>query len=129
MRSFAQDVSNFARTNDPMRWFHYRGQKAREKDKRKYFSFFVHKTPHKNCAIKWRKPRWGKNEQKNLSSLHFLSPPLMLTLQHCCQLSRERLNLPKLIWNSCHIKKVHKSVREGICETARVAAHGKKVHV
>lgn len=41
MRSFAQDVSNFGRTNDPMRWSHYRGQKAREKDDRKYLSFFL----------------------------------------------------------------------------------------
>lgn len=36
MRSFAQAVSNFARTDDLMRWFHYRGQKSHEKDNRKY---------------------------------------------------------------------------------------------
>lgn len=32
-----------------------------------------------------------------------------------------------MIWNSCHPEKVHKSVREGIYGTARVATHGKEV--
>lgn len=38
MRSFAQAVSNFAKADVFMSWFHYSGQKSHEKDNGKYLS-------------------------------------------------------------------------------------------
>lgn len=126
MRSFAQDVSNFARTYDLTRWFHYRGQKSHEKDNRKYLSFFVPKMPCKKYAITWRKSRQGKHKQ-NFLQFNF-SPHLLHLLSKTAAISQWKclVFLYKLLRNPSGIKKYRSLYRREHVEQGRMQLRGRR---
>lgn len=128
MRSFAQDVSNFTRTYELTRWFHYRGQKFHEKDDRKYLSFFVPKTPCKKYAIMWRKSRQGKHKQNFLQ--FNLSPHLLHLLSNTAANSQWKclMFLYKLLRNSSGIKKYRSLYRTEHTEQGRMQLRGRRFY-